>query len=228
MDDNTSPIFGPDLDPEVIVNAYQEGKENTAFHLDCSDRLGEQGNRYVSLCFTGGAAALGYTVYLVENGFGTVTWGVLAVGLHLFIVGAILVSAVMAPSQYYPPANEGHNFLMPNLKWHEILRGEIENTIERTLEIRKANEVRGAALRRLAKAALCAPLTFLAAWGVAAGLAMAIEFLSPAPAEQGAGLASAVGTFAAPASLPRISTVDGGQDANSFSILMQLPVMNGA
>lgn len=161
----------PDLDPDVILNAYAEGKANTAFHLDCADRITDQAHRYVTLCFTGGAAAIGYTVHLFDHSAGPPAWGVLFAGIHLFLIGAWLVTTCMRPGEYWPPVNEGINFLMPHLRWHEILRGEIENIAERTIDLRTKNNTRATTLHRLATAALCCPATFAAAWWVATMLA---------------------------------------------------------
>jgi len=159
--------LSPDLSPDVILNAYAEGKENSAFHLDCSNRLADQGNHYVTLRFAGGGGSIAYAVHLFGSTQLAAGWGLLAAGVHLFVVGAILAAVCLRPAPYWPPVNEGINLLIPKLQWHQILRGEIERIAMSTNEVRERNDARGAALRRGAVAALCSPITFLCVWLVA-------------------------------------------------------------
>lgn len=156
-------------DPEVILNAYAEGKANAAFHDACGDNLTAAANHTLTWLSTAGFGAVAYAAHLFEVGArGPAPWAVLAGAVHLLVVSAGIIWKCLSSRPAYPPSNEAKNLVHPGFSWVQIVETEIGLLADRVSRIRARNELTGRWLNRLRYAALAAPLTFALAWGLAA------------------------------------------------------------
>lgn len=155
------------LDPEVILKAFAEGKENAAFHQSCADSLTSTATTTLTILSSGGFAALGYGAHLLESGVTPVSVAVIAASVHLLAVACLVNFKCLKADRFYPPANEAKNLLHAGYTWHEIVATEIDLLSDRTDRNQSRNRKVGRSLNRLRFASLLVPITFAVVWAVA-------------------------------------------------------------
>ena len=152
---------------DLIEFVLAEAQENVKTHIESLSILRAEANTTLSLLVTGGGAALGYGIKILEEaGNAKVIGGLFGISIYLFGLCGLLLWKCLCADGVMPAHCEPNNLYHPDFDVLAIKEAELEQLQGRCDFNRQKTETIGDWLNLIRAFVFVVPLIFLAVWAL--------------------------------------------------------------